>query len=145
MSSTRIHRIFGRLAFAALLLTLGAGVAQAQEYPLGSAYFCNWEKPNPSNPTQKIYGKSLVTFKNLTGDDFSKTGTLLTVQATGSSSEKSATVSWDWGTWTYNRFTLVVAQDPPQQPITCKLTTSNASQQVVFSQCSNGSYQSCTQ
>lgn len=145
MSSISIHRILGHFAFAALLLTLGAGIAQAQEYPLGSPYLCNWEKPDPANPGQKIYGKSIVTFRNLTGDDFSKTGTLLTVYPNGSSTERPITVSWDWGTWTYNRFTLQVTQNPPQSPITCKLTTSNASQQVVFSQCSNGAYQSCTQ
>ena len=73
--------------------------------------------------------------------DITRTGNIRTVYPTGSTVTKPFTLSWDWGSGSYNRFDYVQTQDN----ILCDILTANAGKDVTFYNCSNGAWQHCVQ
>lgn len=133
----RVVRFAVPFAAAIALLVLGAGAAQAQEWPTSLSLRCNWTKPNASGAL--LGGTSRVMFKNFTGDDFQRTGWLVTTYPDGSVIERQATLYWDW--WSGgNRFVY----EQPSPYVECTVVkTYEGGTVVTWEGCTNGTVQFC--
>ena len=126
-------RLAGKIVLMALLMVTAAGMVQAQEWPLsGKPYFCRWGAA----------GKSLVTLTFNESDFYvTRTGTNLNVYPAGNTLSRSFTMSWDWGSGSYNLFDYYQADTNTR----CRVTTHNYGNEVIFDPCTKNGQPSLSQ
>jgi hypothetical protein len=130
-------KIVGRMVAVAALLALGAGAAQAQNWPVTSPLHCNWTLSSGGTVTG---GTSTITFSYNYADSYVRRGYLTTTYPNGSSTVKPITLTWDWSASHADTFVFQQTQDN----ITCSSTrTFDAGSIAVFDLCSNGAFQYC--
>jgi hypothetical protein len=109
-----------RLSVALVALSLFAGAASAQEWPLSQAYKCRWSKVT-SGVTS--YGESTITFQNMVTSGTSQTGNMRTDYPNGTYLNQTVTLTWDYNTASI--FTLSIAGGPPMCTVTTFATNDN--------------------